>query len=70
MELNGKIWLDQSRLINLAFPNYVACAPRSYKGIMESLCKKNDSFCAGLNTSNTFKIQQVVFKGLFLMVCL
>ena len=28
-----------------AMPNYVACAPRMYKGQLESLVKKNDTFC-------------------------
>ena len=28
-----------------ALPNYVACAPRMYKGVLEVSCKENDSIC-------------------------
>ena len=44
-----------------AFPNYVACAPRSYKGIMESLCKRMIPF-ADLIQVTHLKIQQVVSR--------
>ena len=44
-----------------AWPNYVACAPRSYKGIMESLCKRMIPF-ADLIQVTHLKIQQVVAR--------
>ena len=37
-----------------AIPNYVAVAPRMYKGVVESLSKKNDTFCR-FNTTYSFK---------------
>ena len=59
VELNGKYGRPKSAN-QFAFPNYVACAPRSYKGIMESLCKR---MICRLNTSNTFKNTTSSFKG-------
>ncbi len=44
-----------------AMPNYVACAPRSYKGMMESLCKRMIPF-ADLIQITHLKIQQVVSR--------
>ena len=44
-----------------AMPNYVACAPRSYKGVMESLCKRMIPF-ADLIQITHLKIQQVVSR--------
>jgi len=44
-----------------AMPNYVACAPRSYKGVMESLCKRMIPF-ADLIQITHLKIQQVVAR--------
>ena len=44
-----------------AKPNYVACAPRSYKGIMESLCKRMIPF-ADLIQMIHLKIQQVTSR--------
>ena len=40
-----------------AFPNYVACAPRSYKGILESLTRRMIPF-ADLIQITHLKIQQ------------
>jgi hypothetical protein len=44
-----------------AFPNYVACAPRSYKGILESLTRRMIPF-ADLIQITHLKIQQVVSR--------
>ena len=44
-----------------AMPNYVACAPRSYKGMMEALCKRMIPF-ADLIQITHLKIQQVVSR--------
>ncbi len=44
-----------------ALPNYIACAPRSYKGMMESLCKRMIPF-ADLIQITHLKIQQVVSR--------
>ena len=44
-----------------AMPNYVACAPRSYKGVMESLCRRMIPF-ADLIQVTHLKIQQVVAR--------
>ena len=44
-----------------ALPNYIACAPRSYKGMMQSLCKRMIPF-ADLIQITHLKIQQVVAR--------
>ena len=42
-----------------ALPNYVACAPRMYKGVIESLCRRMIPF-ADLIQITHLKLQQVI----------
>jgi len=44
-----------------ALPNYVACAPRMYKGVIESLCRRMTPF-ADLIQVTHLKLQQVIAR--------
>ena len=44
-----------------AMPNYVACAPRMYKGVIESLCRRMVPFVDQIQLTH-LKMQQVISK--------
>ena len=64
-----RIWLRPKSANQHAMPNYVACAPRMYKGVIESLVRRMIPFADLIQITHLKTINRLYLR-LYLTVCL